>query len=181
MAKTAKEVLTMGKNVQMVDLRFIDLPGTWQHFSIPASTMDESLFEEGIGFDGSSIRGFKEINESDMLLILNPDTAYVDTTLEIPTLVVICDVYDPITRQPYERDPRYVAKKAEAYLKQSGIAATGIGQILHPRLAVQFQCRMVNALDFLPAVIHRIHSRSARGEATPGPFSSRAALFPLKR
>jgi glutamine synthetase len=122
MAKTVAEVLKMGKDVKIVDLRFIDLPGTWQHFSIPASTMDESLFEEGIGFDGSSIRGFKEINESDMLLLLDPDTAFVDPYLEIPTLVIICDVYDPITRQPYERDPRYVARKAEAYLKQTGIA-----------------------------------------------------------
>ncbi|HEU0291757.1 MAG TPA: type I glutamate--ammonia ligase [Anaerolineales bacterium] len=122
MAKTVADVLKMGKEVKMVDLRFIDLPGTWQHFSIPASTMDESLFEEGIGFDGSSIRGFKEINESDMLLFLDADTAFVDPYLEVPTLVIICDVYDPITRQPYERDPRYVAKKAEAYLKQTGIA-----------------------------------------------------------
>ena len=122
MAKTVKEVLAMGKNVQMVDLRFIDLPGTWQHFSIPASTMDESLFEEGIGFDGSSIRGFKTIDESDMLLFLDPDTAFVDPTLEVPTLVIICDVYDPITGEPYDRDPRYVARKAETYLKESGIA-----------------------------------------------------------
>ena len=122
MAKTVKEVLAMGKNVQMVDLRFIDLPGTWQHFSIPASTMDESLFEEGIGFDGSSIRGFKTIDESDMLLRLDPDTAFVDPTLEVPTLVIICDVYDPITGEAYERDPRYVARKAETYLKESGIA-----------------------------------------------------------
>jgi glutamine synthetase len=112
----------MGKTVQMVDFRFIDLPGTWQHFSIPASTLDEPLFEDGVGFDGSSIRGFKEINESDMLLILDPGTAFVDPILEVPTLVIICDVYDPITRQPYERDPRYVARKAEAYLKQTGIA-----------------------------------------------------------
>ena len=123
MAKTVKEVLAMGKTVQMVDLRFIDLPGTWQHFSIPAITMDEELFEEGIGFDGSSIRGFKSIDESDMLLLLDPDTAFVDPTLEVPTLVIICDVYDPITREPYERDPRYVARKAETYLKQTGIAS----------------------------------------------------------
>ncbi len=124
MAQSVKDVLAMAKNVKMVDLRFIDLPGTWQHFSLPASTVEEDLFEEGIGFDGSSIRGFKEINESDMLLLLDPDTAFVDPTLEVPTLVIICDVYDPITRQPYERDPRYVARKAEAYLKQSGIAQT---------------------------------------------------------
>ncbi|HEY2979618.1 MAG TPA: type I glutamate--ammonia ligase [Anaerolineales bacterium] len=122
MAKSVKDVLAMGKNVQMVDLRFIDLPGTWQHFSIPASTMDEDLFEEGIGFDGSSIRGFKSIDESDMLLLLDPNTAFVDPSLEVPTLVIICDVYDPITRTPYERDPRYVTRKAEAYLKQTGIA-----------------------------------------------------------
>jgi glutamine synthetase len=123
MAKTVKEVLAMGKTVQMVDLRFIDLPGTWQHFSIPAVTMDESLFEEGIGFDGSSIRGFKSIDESDMLLLLDPNSAFVDPTLEVPTLVIICDVYDPITREPYERDPRYVARKAETYLKETGIAS----------------------------------------------------------
>ena len=122
MAKTVADALKMGKEVQMVDFRFIDLPGTWQHFSIPASTMDESLFEEGIGFDGSSIRGFKEINESDMLLFPDPASAFVDPYLEVPTLVIICDVYDPITLQPYERDPRFVAKKAEAYLKQTGIA-----------------------------------------------------------
>src|SRR5512134_679893 len=122
MAKTVADALKMGKEVQMVDFRFIDLPGTWQHFSIPASTMEESLFEEGIGFDGSSIRGFKEINESDMLLFPDAGSAFIDPYLEVPTLVIICDVYDPITLQPYERDPRYVAKKAEAYLKQTGIA-----------------------------------------------------------
>jgi glutamine synthetase len=122
MAKNYADALKMGKDVKMVDFRFIDLPGTWQHFSIPASTLDESLFEEGIGFDGSSIRGFKEINESDMLLMPDPTSAFVDPYLEVPTLVIICDVYDPITRQPYERDPRFVAKKAEAYLKQTGIA-----------------------------------------------------------
>jgi glutamine synthetase len=122
MAKTAKELLAMGKNIQMVDLRFIDLHGTWQHMTIPPSTIDDSTFEEGIGFDGSSIRGFKAINESDMLLFLDADTAFVDPTLEVPTLAVICDVYDPISGQPYERDPRYIAKKAEAYLKDSGIA-----------------------------------------------------------
>jgi glutamine synthetase len=122
MAKTVADALKMGKDVQMVDFRFIDLPGTWQHFSIPASTMEASLFEEGIGFDGSSIRGFKEINESDMLLFPDAASAFVDPYLEVPTLVIICDVYDPITLQPYERDPRFVAKKAEAYLKQTGIA-----------------------------------------------------------
>jgi glutamine synthetase len=122
MGKSPADVVTMGKDVQMVDLRFTDLPGTWQHFSMPARQLTEELFEEGIGFDGSSIRGFQEIHESDMLLILDPDTAFVDQVLEVPTLVISCDVYDPLTRQPYSRDARYVARKAEAYLKQTGIA-----------------------------------------------------------
>jgi glutamine synthetase len=118
------DVLKRAKNIQMVDFRFTDLPGTWQHFSIPARELTQELFEDGIGFDGSSIRGFQEIHESDMLLIPDATTAFVDPVLEVPTLVIICDVYDPITRQPYSRDPRYVARKAEAYLKQTGIGAT---------------------------------------------------------
>lgn len=123
-SKSVADVVRMAQDVQMVDLRFVDLPGTWQHFSIPARECTEALFEEGIGFDGSSIRGFQEIHESDMILIPDPTTAFVDPVLEIPTLVIICDVYDPLTRQPYTRDARYVAKKAEAYLKQTGIGDT---------------------------------------------------------
>jgi glutamine synthetase len=124
MSKTPADVITMGKDVQMVDLRFTDLPGTWQHFSIPVRQLTTDLFEEGIGFDGSSIRGFQEIHESDMILIPDPDTAFIDPVLEVPALVINCDVYDPVTRQPYSRDSRYVVKKAEAYLKQTGIADT---------------------------------------------------------
>jgi glutamine synthetase len=124
MATTIADVLKLKEKVQMVDLRFTDMPGTWQHFSIPVRQLTADLFEEGIGFDGSSIRGFKEIHESDMLLMLDPGTAFIDTTLEISTLVLICDVFDPVTRQPYTRDPRYVARKAESYLKQTGIAST---------------------------------------------------------
>ena len=120
--KTVADVVKMAQDVQMVDLRFTDLPGTWQHFTIPARECTEELFEDGIGFDGSSIRGFQEIHESDMLLMPDPATAFIDQVLEVPTLVIICDVFDPITRQPYTRDPRYVARKAEAYLKQTGIA-----------------------------------------------------------
>ncbi len=108
--------------VKMVDLRFTDLFGTWQHFSIPARELSEEMFAEGVGFDGSSIRGFQAIEESDMILIPDPTTAFVDPFLEVPTLAIICDVYDPITRQPYSRDPRYIARKAEAYLRQTGIA-----------------------------------------------------------
>ncbi|MBN1430706.1 MAG: type I glutamate--ammonia ligase [Anaerolineae bacterium] len=122
MTKTVADVLKLAKEVQMVDFRFVDLPGTWQHFSSPIHELSEETFEEGIGFDGSSIRGFQEIHESDMLLMPDPSTAFIDQVLEIPTLVIICDVYDPVTRQPYSRDARYVARKAEAYLQQTGIA-----------------------------------------------------------
>ena len=124
MTKTVADVLELGKQVDMVDMRFTDLPGQWQHFTIPVRLLTESLFEDGIGFDGSSIRGFQEIHESDMLLLLDPTTAFLDQVLEVPTLVIFCDVYDPVTRQPYSRDPRFVARKAEAYLKQTGIAQT---------------------------------------------------------
>jgi len=122
MSKTATDVLKMAEEVKMVDMRFTDLPGTWQHFSLPAHALTEDMFDEGMGFDGSSIRGFQEIHQSDMILIPDPDTAILDPALDIPTLTVICDVYDPVTRQPYTRDPRYVARKAEAYLKQTGLA-----------------------------------------------------------
>jgi glutamine synthetase len=122
MSKTVADVVKMGKEVDIVDLRFTDLPGTWQHFSMPARELTEDLFEEGIGFDGSSIRGFQEIHESDMILLPDPDTAFLDQVLDVPTLIISCDIYDPVTRQPYTRDTRYVAKKAESYLKQTGIA-----------------------------------------------------------
>lgn len=123
MPTTVADVLKMAAQVQMVDFRFTDLPGIWQHFSIPAHELTADRFEDGIGFDGSSIRGFKEIHESDMLLILDASTAFIDPILGVPTLAIICDVYDPVTRQPYTRDPRFIARRAEAYLKQTGIAA----------------------------------------------------------
>jgi glutamine synthetase len=123
---TAKDVLALIKEqgIQMVDLRFTDVPGTWQHFTVPASMLSESDFEDGVGFDGSSIRGFQVINESDMLVVPDPTTAFVDPALKVPTLSIICDIRDPITGGPYTRDPRYVARKAEAYLKETGIADT---------------------------------------------------------
>src|SRR2546429_1104746 len=108
--------------VKVVDVRFVDLPGTWQHFSMPLSALDEDAFTEGLGFDGSSIRGFQAINEGDMLLIPDPYTATVDPVLHIPPLYLICDVVDPVTREPYSRDPRHIAKKAETYLPTTGIA-----------------------------------------------------------
>ncbi len=109
-------------DVQIVDVRFIDMPGIWQHFSVPAKVFDLSAFTEGLGFDGSSIRGFQQIQESDMLLIPDPTTAFLDPFTAVPTLVLICNVRDPITRQNYTRDPRYIAQKAEAYLRSTGIA-----------------------------------------------------------
>ncbi len=124
MAKTVAEVLKMGKEVKLIDVRFIDMPGTWQHFTIPAHRLTEDLFKEGLPFDGSSIRGFQEIHESDMLLLPDVETAFIDPVANIPTLVLICDVHDPITLEAYGRDPRYVARKAEAYVKSTGIADT---------------------------------------------------------
>src|SRR3984893_19214469 len=97
------------RGIKIVDLRFTDLLGSWQHFSIPVGELTESLFSEGIGFDGSSIRGFQKIFESDMLLFPDPDRTFVDSTLEIPTLAIVCDIKDPLTLANYSRAPRYVA------------------------------------------------------------------------
>jgi len=123
---TPKEVLEYAKknHVVMVDLRFIDWPGTWQHCSYPIEFIDESTFEDGQGFDGSSIRGWKSIEESDMLMIPDPTTAFIDPFFQHPTLVMLCNIEDPITRERYSRDPRFIAHKAETYLKQSGIGDT---------------------------------------------------------
>ena len=124
MPDAGAEVLRRAKaaEVKIVDLKFVDLPGVWQHFSIPVEDLEDDLFEEGIGFDGSSIRGFQVIHESDMLLVADPETACVDPMLETPTLSLICNVLDPVTRQRYSRDPRYIAQKAENYLTSTGIA-----------------------------------------------------------
>jgi len=126
MAKTPEEVMQFAKEngVRMVDVKFTDVPGTWQHFSIPMSAFSTSHFSEGIGFDGSSIRGFQEINESDMLLMPDPSTAILDPFTAVPTLSIICDVAQPGSNESYSRDPRYIARKAEAYLKSTGIADT---------------------------------------------------------
>src|SRR5579863_7634622 len=121
-----QEVLEFAKSkeVRQVDLRFTDLPGLQQHVSYPISQLIQDSFEEGFGIDGSSIRGWAAINESDMLLIPDASTAFTDPFYEIPTLVMTCDVIDPITRQSYIRDPRWIARKAEMYLKNSGIGDT---------------------------------------------------------
>ncbi len=117
-------------NIEMVDLKFNDLPGLWQHFTIPASELTDiddptrGIWKDGIGFDGSSIRGFQEIQESDMLLMPDPSTAIIDPICRMPTLSIICDILDPVTKKPYTRDPRFIAKKAEKHLKATGIADT---------------------------------------------------------
>src|SRR5438128_11913183 len=124
---TPKDVLKLAKEkgAKIIDLRFIDLPGLWQHFSIPVSELNEEIFEDGLGFDGSSIRGFQTIDEPDLLLIPDPNSAAMDPFTAVPTLVVICNLKDPVTGKGYTRDPRDIAQKAEAYLKKPGTADPG--------------------------------------------------------
>jgi glutamine synthetase len=127
MTMTPADVLRMAEEqgIRMVDFKFTDVPGTWQHFSVPTRALDLSAFVEGVGFDGSSIRGFQQINESDMLLLPDPSTAILDPFTAEPTLSMVCDVTQPgVRRDPYSRDPRYIARKAEAYLRSTGIADT---------------------------------------------------------
>jgi glutamine synthetase len=120
---TPKQVLEFAKEneAKVVDLRFMDFPGVWQHFTVPLSELEESSFEDGFGFDGSSIRGWQPIHASDMLVVPDAATAKMDPFFEVPTLVLIGNIVDPITREAYTRDPRNIAIKAEAYLKSSGI------------------------------------------------------------
>jgi glutamine synthetase len=121
-----REALEFAKKnrVQVVDLKFVDLIGTWQHFTIPASELTEDLFKDGSGLDGSSIRGWKAINNSDMLVVPDPATACLDPFTGVPTLSLIGNVVDPISRETYERDPRYIAQKAEKYLQSTKIGDT---------------------------------------------------------
>lgn len=111
-------------DAKMIDLKFLDFPGTWQHLTIPAHRLDEELFEQGMGIDGSSMRGWQSIAASDMQVRPDPTTARMDPITKLPTLSFICNVFDPITDQPYSRDPRYIAQKAENHLKETGIADT---------------------------------------------------------
>ncbi|HRU46122.1 MAG TPA: type I glutamate--ammonia ligase [Candidatus Marinimicrobia bacterium] len=123
---TSKEFFKFAKqnDAKMVDLKFTDLLGTWQHCTFPINSWGENTFVEGVGFDGSSIRGWQGIHLSDMLAIPDPDTAVMDRFFKEPTVSVIADIIDPITRENYSRDPRFVARKGEAYLKKTGIADT---------------------------------------------------------
>jgi glutamine synthetase len=118
-----KQVLEFAKKnkVEVVDLKFVDFIGTWQHFTIPVEEMTEGLFKEGSGFDGSSIRGWQAINNSDMLVMPDPSTAIIDPFCQVPTLSLVCDIKDPITGGSYSRDPRHIAEKAEAYLLKTKV------------------------------------------------------------
>ena len=108
----------------MVDLKFCDLLGTWQHVTLPVGSLDESAFDEGLGFDGSSIRGWQGIEDSDMILMPDASTAILDPFTEAPTLSLLCEIAEPVTYEPYAKDPRRVAKRAEEYLRSTGIADT---------------------------------------------------------
>jgi glutamine synthetase len=123
---TVKEVLQFikDKKIEVIDFKFNDFPGTWQHFSTPTHELTEDVFEEGLGFDGSSIRGWQAINASDMLVIPDPSTATIDPFNQKPTLSILCTIVDPITKEKYSRDPRNIAQKAEAYLKSTGLGDT---------------------------------------------------------
>jgi glutamine synthetase len=123
LSKDVLEMITQNQ-IRVIDIRFMDFPGVWQHFTVPVCELEESSFEDGFGFDGSSLRGWQPINASDMLVVPDASTAKMDPFYEEPTLVMIGNIVDPITREPYSRDPRYIAQKAEAYLKQTGIGDT---------------------------------------------------------
>ncbi len=123
---TPKDVITFAKenNVVMVDFKFIDFPGIWQHFSVPIEELEEGTFEDGVGFDGSSIRGWQAIHASDMLIVPDPKTAILDPFRKYPTMSMVCNIVDPVTKEPYSRDPRYIAQKAVQYLKSTGFGDT---------------------------------------------------------
>ena len=123
---TPKQVLEFAQKNKavMVDLKFMDFPGLWQHFSVPIGELEESSFEDGFGFDGSSIRGWQPINASDMLVIPDPSTAMMDPFTQHPTVTMICNIADPVTKERYSRDPRYIAQKGEAYMKSIKVADT---------------------------------------------------------
>src|SRR5262249_27617768 len=125
-AMKPKDVIAFAteQGCKYIDLKFIDLPGIWQHTTLPISRLNDELFAEGIGFDGSSVRGWQPINASDMCITPDPSTARIDPFTAQKALSMICDVSDPITGQAYGRDPRHIAKKAENYLKSTGVADT---------------------------------------------------------
>src|SRR5258708_10250549 len=139
---------------QMIDRRLTDLPGVWQHFSVPPSAVNVDALDEGIGFDGSSIRGFQEIQESDMLVVPDPTTAFLDPFAPATTLVLICNIREPLTGQSYSRDPRFIAQKAETYLSGPGRAET----IYFGPEAKSFVCNEVRYGQDINYAFHEIDS-----------------------
>ena len=123
---TPADVLKAAKDhkVKMVDVKFVDMPGMWQHFSVPPHELELSSFTDGFGFDGSSIRGYQNIDQSDMLVVPDATTAMLDPFTAVPTLSLICNIVDPITKKRYEKDPRYIVHKAEEYVKKEGFGDT---------------------------------------------------------
>src|SRR4051812_15551365 len=123
-----KTVLALAKKsgAKMVDIKFVDTFGTWQHFSCPIRELTEEVFEEGLGFDGSSIRGWKSIEASDMLAMPDPDTAFIDPFCAVPTLSLTCTIAETGTHEAYSRDPRAIAAHAERYLASTGLADTAV-------------------------------------------------------
>lgn len=121
---TPREVLALVRSseAKTVDLRFMDFPGVWQHFAIPAKTLTEHTFEEGVGFDGSSVAGWRKINEADLLVVPQAETALIDPFSDPPSVMMICNIQDPITKQDYTRDPRNIARKAMAHMRATGLA-----------------------------------------------------------
>ena len=154
-----REALEFAKKnrVQVVDLKFVDLIGTWQHFTIPASELTEDLFKDGSGLDGSSIRGWKAINNSDMLVVPDPATACLDPFTLVPTLSLIGNVVDPISRETYERDPRYIAPKAEKYLQSTKIGTPRTGG---PKPNSSFLIRRGTTRRAIVAIITSIQTKA---------------------
>src|SRR5258707_13503953 len=127
-AKTPKSVLDLARKqgAKMVDVKFVDTFGTWQHFSCPIAELTEEVFAEGFGFDGSSIRGWKSIEASDMLAMPDPASAFIDPFCAVPTLSLTCTIAETGTKEAYNRDPRGIAQRGEAYLKSTGLADTAV-------------------------------------------------------
>jgi glutamine synthetase len=172
----AKDVIgyAQDKKAVMVDLKFMDFLGLWQHFTVPLAELTEAVFEEGLGFDGSSIRGWMPIHASDMLVFPDPDTAVMDPFMKDPTLSLVCNIVDPITKEPYGRDPRYIAQKAEKYLKQ-----TGVGDVAYFGPEAEFF--IFDGISYDAGVNHghyRIESREGQwetGSATENTFDGKTA------
>jgi len=166
-------------NIAFVDLRFVDLRGTWQHMSIPAHEFDLGNIKKGYGFDGSSIRGFQTIYESDMLLLPDVETCFMDPFYD-KTLIVICDVYDPITGKPFEKDPRYTAKKAEEYLKKSGIADTSYwGPEIEFFVFDRLNVNLTPYYSSIEIQSSELPFETARGEDDGYPIRNKEGYFPV--